>query len=112
MDSMQIVRMWAAAAWADGKMHPEEAAALKRLIDASDDLDKHAALKLLESADVDINEVKKLPLDAREGVYRAAMDIVEIDGEVTDAERAFIARLREVIGLDEATLRKIETESR
>ena len=40
------------------------------------------------------------------------MDIVEIDGEVTDAERAFIARLREVIGLDEATLRKIETESR
>ena len=109
MDSMLLVRMFAAAAWADGKMHPEEAALLRRLIDASEGLDKTAALKLLETADADINEVTKLSPEAREDVYRAAMDIVEVDGEVTDAERAFIARLREIIELDEKTLRRIET---
>jgi uncharacterized tellurite resistance protein B-like protein len=112
MENMLIVRMWAAAAWADGKMHPAEAAALRRLIEASHGLDKEEALLLLNSADVDINEVKQLPTDARVGVYRAAMRLVEIDGEVTDEERAFIARLRTVIDLDEATLRRIESEPR
>jgi tellurite resistance protein len=112
MDSLLIVRMWAAAAWADGKMHPTEAAALKRLIEASEGIDKEKALELLNSADIDINEVKQLPADAREGVYRAALGIVEIDGEITDEERAFIARLRTAIDLDEATLRRIESEPR
>src|SRR5690349_4494115 len=111
MDNMLIVRMWAAAAWADGKMHPTEAAALRRLIESSEGIDKDQALALLNSADIDINEVKKLPADAREGVYRAALGIVEIDGEITDDERAFIARLRTAIDLDEATLRRIESEA-
>jgi len=56
--------------------------------------------------------VRKLPAEAREGVYRAALSIVEIDGEVTDEERSFIARLRTNIDLDEATLRRIELEPR
>ena len=115
MDSLQIVRLWAAAAWADGKIHPAEAAALKRLIEASDDLDaerRASALQLLESADVDVAEVKLLPSDAREGVYRAALGIVKLDGQVTDDERAFLARLREATGLDAAALARIESEPR
>ena len=96
-------------------MHPTEAAALRRLIDASDDLDgerRRRALQLLESADVELSEVKKLPPDAREGVYRAALGIVKLDGQVTDDERAFIARLRQAIDLDETTLARIEAERR
>ena len=112
MDSLLIVRLWAAAAWADGKMHPAEAAALRRLIDSTDGIDKQKALALLDSADVDINEVKTLSAEAREGVYRAALGIVKIDGVVTDDERAFIARLRGAIDLPEATLSRIESESR
>jgi tellurite resistance protein len=112
MDSLLIVRLWAAAAWADGKMHPAEAAALRRLIDATDGIDKEKALELLNSADVDVNEVKRLPPAAREGVYRAALGIVKIDGVVTDDEKAFIARLRGAIELDEATLTRIEAEAR
>jgi|SRR5579859_579574 len=112
MDSLLIVRLWAAAAWADGKMHPAEAAALRRLIDSTDGIDKQAALQLLDSADVDINEVKQLSTDAREGVYRAALGIVKLDGVVTDDERAFIARLRAAIELPEATLARIEAEAR
>ena len=115
MDSLRIVRLWAAAAWADGKMHPAEAAALKRLIDASDDLDgerRANALALLESADVNPTEVRLLPRDSREGVYRAALVIVKLDGQVTDDERAFLARLRAAIDLDAATLQRIEAEAR
>jgi len=115
MDSLLVVRLWAAAAWADGKMHPNEAAALRRLISASEDLDGERAaqaLQLLESADVNPAEVKALPRDAREGVYRAALGIVKLDGQVTDDERAFLARLRAAIDLDEATLARIEAEAR
>jgi tellurite resistance protein len=112
MENMLIVRMWAAAAWADGKMHPAEAAALRRLIDASEGLDKEKAIELLNSADVDVNEVKTLPPEAREGVYRAALGIVKIDGVVTDDEKAFIARLRGALDLDETTLARIEAEAR
>ena len=115
MDSLQIVRLWAAAAWADGKMHPNEAAALKRIIEASDDLDgerRQQAFALLDSADGNPAEVKSLPREAREGVYRAALGIVKLDGQVTDDERAFLARLREATDLDQATLARIEAEPR
>jgi tellurite resistance protein len=115
MDSLLIVRLWAAAAWADGKMHPAEAAALRRLIEASEDLDgprRAEALALLDRADVHPEEIKQLPLEAREGVYRAALAIVRLDGVVTDDERAFIARLRAATCLDESTLSDIEAEPR
>lgn len=115
MDSLLVVRLWAAAAWADGKMHPNEAAALRRLIAASEDLDGERAaqaLQLLERADVSPAEVKALPREAREGVYRAALGIVKLDGQVTDDERAFLARLRAAIDLDEPTLARIEAEAR
>ena len=112
---MLVVRLWAAAAWADGKIHPAEAAALERLIDASEDLDgdrRRRALALLKSADVDPKEVRILPAEAREGVYRAALGIIRLDGVVSDSEKQFLARLRAVIGLDEAVLARIEKEAR
>jgi tellurite resistance protein len=106
--------MWAAAAWADGKMHPKEADALRRLIEASD-LDAESrkqALGLLESANVAPEEIRGLSRDAREGVYRAALGIVKLDGKVTDDEREFLARLRAATDLDAATLQRIEAEPR
>jgi uncharacterized membrane protein YebE (DUF533 family) len=116
MESFRILRLWAAAAWADGKLHPAEAAALRRLIDASDDLggeERAAAFRLLDAApDVDLAEVTRLPPVAREGVYRAALHIVQLDGKVTDDERLFLARLKARLDLDAATIARIETEQR
>ena len=112
---MLLVRLWAAAAWADGKMHPAEAAALERLIAHSDDLDgdrRKRALAFLKSADVDPREVRILPPEAREGVYRAALGIVRLDGEVSESEKQFLGKLRAVIGLDDAVLARIEKEPR
>ncbi|HEY3358438.1 MAG TPA: tellurite resistance TerB family protein [Polyangia bacterium] len=112
MDSLRILRLWAAAAWADGELHPAEAAALRRFIEASDDLSADArreAFRLLDGPTaVDVDEVRALRPEAREGVYRAALDIVRLDRKVTPEEEGFLERLRRVLDLDEAVLARIE----
>ena len=114
MDSLRTVRLWAAAAWSDGNLHPAEAAAIERFIDASGDLtgyDRSHAVALLTAApDIQVDEVRRLPAEAREGVYRAARRIVRLDRKVTDEERAFLAKLRAALDLDEATIARIEGE--
>lgn len=114
MDSLKIVRLWAAAAWADGAMHPSEAAALKRIIEASEELspnDQEEARSYLVSAPaVDLAEVKSLSAEAREGVYRAARKIVVLDQELAPSETEFLSRLRNSLDLDAATIAKLDAE--
>jgi uncharacterized membrane protein YebE (DUF533 family) len=114
MDSMKILRLWAACAWADGTMHPAEAAAIERLISASDDLsadERGEATRFLTAApDVDLAEVRELPPVAREGVYRAARGIVRLDRQVTPDEETFLERLRGELDLDAAAIERIEAE--
>jgi len=114
MDSLRILRLWAAAAWADGELHPKEAAALQRFIDASDDLSadqrKEAQAVLRAAPDVDPDEVRALSAAAREGVYRAARGIVKLDRKVTPDEEAFLERLRRSLDLDEAILARLDAE--
>jgi len=115
VDSMRILRLWAACAWADKEMHPAEAAALQRFIAANDDLtpdQRTEAQALLTAApDVDVAEVRELEPAAREGVYRAALGIVRLDRKVTDDEKEFLARLRGSLELDEATIERIEAQA-
>ena len=115
MDSLRILRLWAACAWADDELHPAEAAALERFIAASDDLstDEIAEAKALLSAppDVDVDEVRELPPTARQGVYRAALGIVRLDRRVTAEEESFLIRLRAALDLDESTVLRIEAEN-
>lgn len=116
MGSLPIVRIWAAAAWADGTLHATEAAALQRLIDASDDLDddarREAYALLLEPPAEDLSHVGELPPESREGVYRAALRIVRLDRHVADEETAFLARLRGQLALAEAVIQRLEAELR
>jgi len=110
---MGIIRLWAASAWADGKLHDAEAAALRRLINAYDDLSAEnlaEAESLLEKdPDVDVAEqVAKLSPEAREGIYRAAHTIVRLDREVTEEEEEFLERLRGELKLDDAVIARIE----
>ncbi len=115
MDSLEIVRLWAAAAWADNELHPREAAALRRLIDSSDDLDAEALSEansyLRSRPELQLDKVNELSVPARQGAYRAAQQLIAIDGKLTDDELAFLAKLRRTLDLDEETLRRIESES-
>ena len=114
-ETLQIARLWAAAAWADDKLHPAEAAALRRFIEASDDLgdeERHAALDLLsKKPDVEVGEIDQLEKDARQGVYRAALGIVRLDGAVTTDEIEWLAELRNRLKLDATTVDRIDREA-
>lgn len=115
MESRTILRLWAATAWADGAMHPSEAAALGRLIDASEDLSptqrEEAQSYRTTRPNIDLSEeVQGLSTEAREGVYRAARRIVMLDRELADSEREFMGRLRDALGLAEATIAKLDAE--
>ena len=114
MDTLRILELWAATAWADDHLHPAEAAAIKRRIDASPELsraDRAAALTLLDKPPrATVESVTDLDAVAREGVYRAALGIIHLDGVLHERERAFITRLRGVVNLSEATLSVIEAE--
>lgn len=115
MESFEILRLWAACAWADGELHPAESAALGRFLAAADDMtadQRVQAAALLESApDVDAASVRELSPIARQGVYRAARHIVRLDGRVTDDEIAFLDRLRGALDLDAEEIARIESES-
>lgn len=114
MDSFRIVRLWAAAAWADGVLHHREAAALERLISASPELgdaEREQAMGYLTAApEVSPSEVSELSPEAREGVYRAALGIVKLDRVVVDEEREFLDRLRASLDLDAEVIARLESE--
>lgn len=114
-ESFAIARLWAAAAWADGELHPAEAAAYHRFLEAAglDEAQKQQAEGFLaKQPAVSFDEVEKLSTPAKEGLYRAIIGLVLIDGKVTDDELQFVTRLRDQLALDPATIQRIESEKR
>ena len=111
---LQVIRAWAAMAWADGKVVKAEKAALERLI-ASADLsegERAVALGYLdERQELDVKDFASLSPPAREGVYRAACKLSAIDKHVADAERALLSKLRLALGLDEFIAKQIELQN-
>jgi uncharacterized membrane protein YebE (DUF533 family) len=111
-DEMKMLRAWAAAAWADGKLHPNEKRALERFIQAAKGLTDHeraTAGEVLEKPQqIDAAELRSLGKDAREGVYRAARSILGLDLVIPPEELEWLAKLREVLELDAATMDRIE----
>jgi tellurite resistance protein len=111
---LQVIRAWAAMAWADGKMVKPERQALERLI-ASAELsegERAVALGYLDEKQVlDVKDFDDLSAPAKEGVYRAACKLSAIDKHVDVSERALLARLKKILGLDEHLARAIETQS-
>ena len=110
---LSVIRIWAAMAWADGKVVKQEEAALKRLIAGAELSDGERAVALHyidERVELKAEDYAGLGAPAREGVYRAACKLSAIDKNVAEAERAFLKRLRGVLALDETLATKIEAE--
>jgi uncharacterized membrane protein YebE (DUF533 family) len=108
---LSVIRIWAAAAWADGVIAEAEAAALRRLIAAaqlSED-EKPQALAFLETrVELDTAALTALSPDARKGIYRAACRLAAVDHDVAAAERIFLGRLRDGLAISEDEAREIE----
>jgi tellurite resistance protein len=111
---LQVIKVWAALAWADGKVVKEEKQALERLI-ASAELsegERAVALGFLdERQELDVKDFDGLSAPAKEGVYRAACRLSSIDKHVADSERVLLAKLRKVLGIDEHLAKAIETQN-
>jgi uncharacterized membrane protein YebE (DUF533 family) len=109
---LSVIRIWAALAWADGVIAQAEAAVIKRLIDQAGELtdeERNRAYGFLETkVDLETANLRGLSSDAREGIYRAAVRLAWVDLEFADDEKAFLARLRDGLGLSEAKAREIE----
>jgi len=108
---LSVIRVWAAMAWADGVIADEERAAIKRLVGVAElsEEERATALGWLETrVDADASEISGLSDEAREGIYRAALRLAMVDLEVAPEERAYLAKLREGLSIDDAAVARIE----
>jgi len=106
-----VIHVWAALAWADGRLAPVEEVALRRLIDEAPlTAEEHAiAMGWLEHR-VELDTSCERPHDLQERliVYRAAVKLAVIDWEVTTEELQFLKRLRKWLEIDDAQAQKVE----
>lgn len=116
MQNLTLFRLWVAAAWADGEVHPAEEKALRRFLDRATELsrDERAQCEAMITIEPNVilaDEVEKLTDAVKADLYRSIVAIVRLDGKVTDEERVFIVRLREQLKLPLAVIARIEQET-
>lgn len=110
---LSAIKIWAAAAWADGVITEEEQAAMRALIDSTplEESERGEALGWLDSpVDLEDTSVAELSSQARIGVYRATLRLVAVDRDVAGDEREFLDRLKDALQLDEQTAEQLEEE--
>ncbi|PRQ07965.1 Tellurite resistance protein TerB [Enhygromyxa salina] len=108
-----MLRLLAAVGWADGEFAGDEAEAIERLIAAAElDPSERETARTWLTAPVELGEIdiEGLSENQRLATYQAAVRIALIDGHVPDAEREFLDRVRDVLGLDPERALEIEAE--
>ena len=108
---LSVIRVWAAMAWADGTLAPTEASALERLIEGAGlaaDERAVAASFLTTRVDLDTSNLADLLPDARKGIYRAACRLATAANQVAGAERQFLERLRNGLGIPADVAAEVE----
>jgi uncharacterized membrane protein YebE (DUF533 family) len=96
----------AAIAWADGSLDPDEADAIVRAAaDEGLSIEDMAAIDEATKHPVDLGVVDRsgLSKEDRLFVFAVACWIARMDGKVTDAENAALAKLGERLGIPERT---------
>jgi tellurite resistance protein len=111
---LQVFRVWAALAWADGVIAKSEAAAIQRLVRGSSlsEDEKGIALGFLDKRpEYDAQALASLSSDAREGIYKAAVRLAALDGVFADGEKDFLMKLRGALSLSTERAEEIEKSS-
>jgi uncharacterized membrane protein YebE (DUF533 family) len=110
---LEVIRVWAAIAWADGSLAPAESEGLRRLVEHADltDAERAAAADFLRGpVAMPQTYLTNLTPQARRGVYRAGCRVAVVDQMFTQTERRVLDRLRDLLGIPEAVAKEIETE--
>ena len=110
---LDVIRVWAAVAWADGVLAEAEAEGLRRLVRTADltQDERTAALAFLDER-VEMPDVymKNLNPDSRRGIYRAACRMAMVDHVFAKAERKLLDRLQEILGIPADIAQEIEAD--
>jgi uncharacterized membrane protein YebE (DUF533 family) len=109
---LTAVKLWAAAAWADGVVVEAEAMTMRAIIAAAKLTEQERALaSTWLEVKVSLEDVglAKIPRDERLHIYSVACGVAAMDQDVAAAERAFLDRLGKALQLDDADARKART---
>jgi uncharacterized membrane protein YebE (DUF533 family) len=110
---LDVIRVWAAVAWADGVLAEAEAEGLRRLVRTADltTEERSAALAFLDTRtglpDLYLNNLNP---DARRGIYRAACRMAVVDHVFAHAERKMLDRLQSLLGIPLEIAKEIEAD--
>lgn len=108
-----MLRLLAAVSWSDGTLDEREAANLNRLINSAelDDDERSEALGWLQgAAELGSVDIGSLSPNQRLATYQAAVRIALTDQRLDDAERSFLDRVRDALGIDAEQASEIEAE--
>ena len=97
------IKVWIAAAWADGVLAPAEEASINAAIGIAklSDAEREAARGWLKNKlSLDDIHLSKIPGDDRAGIYAAALSVVAVDEQVAAAEVKFLERLQKALHID------------
>ena len=110
---LDVIRVWAAIAWADGALSAEESEGLRRLVQRAEltDAERATATQFL-AAPVELPETYLTSLTplARRGIYRAACRVAVVDHVFTRTERRLLERVQDLLAIPEAEAREIEAQ--
>jgi len=110
---LNVIRVWAAIAWADGAPSPEEVLGLRRLVRTAEltDAERAAAARFI-SEPVTMPEVEMSALSpmARRGIYSVGCRVAVVDHVFSRTERHLLNHLRELLGIPEESAKEIEAE--
>lgn len=110
---LQVIKVWAAVAWADGVLAEAEAEGMRRLIRTADlsNEERTQALSFLDTK-TDLPELylANLNPESRKGIYRAACRMAMVDHVFASAERRLLDRLLGVLGIPADIAQEIEAD--
>ena len=110
---LNVIKVWAAVAWADGVLAEAEAEGMRRLIRTADltNEERSAAMAYLETrAEMPELYLKNLNPESRRGIYRAACRMAVVDHVFANAERRMLDRLRDVLAIPADIAGEIEAD--
>jgi len=110
---LNVIRVWAAVAWADGMLAEAEAEGLRRLVHSADltSEERQRAMAFLDSR-VELPDLymKNLNPESRRGIYRAACRMAVVDHVFAHAERKMLDRLQGMLGIPLDIAQEIEAD--
>ncbi len=103
------IKVWAAAAWADGNVLEEAALAMALIIAAAPISDAERAIArtwIKEPVTLEDLDLSAIPREERLVMYTEASKLVGVDHYIASAERGFLFRLGKALELDEDEARR------